>query len=135
MLPFSITSTINTLISKADVIVVTVPQLKKTQGGASCFHLTEKYALRLCVDHNVLFQAFIKSSLLSDEELRQFFLEHLIWNNETTNFEMMREGLLIREHTPQILMRLFMKLPDYGLQLASPLESKVTVVDEFIIPE
>jgi len=80
-------------------------------------------------------EAFIKSSLLSDEELRQFFLEHLIWNNETTNFEMMREGLLIREHTPQILMRLFKKLPDYGLQLASPLESKVTVVDEFIIPE
>ena len=80
-------------------------------------------------------QAFIKSSLLSDKDLHKFFIDHLIWKNATVNFEMMKNGLLIREHTPQVLMRVFMQLPDYGLQLASPYESKRTIIDDYEIPK
>lgn len=72
---------------------------------------------------------------MSDEELHKYFVDHLVWDDSEVKFEMLKIGLLIREHTPQILMRMFMQLPDYGLKPAGPDESKATVVDEFIIPE
>ncbi|CAD7694702.1 unnamed protein product [Ostreobium quekettii] len=79
-------------------------------------------------------EAFLASSLKEDEELRQYFRERLVWSERDNVRELLKSGLVVRIHTPQLLTQMYSKMPDAGLILAEPGESKTTVMDAYQMP-
>lgn len=76
-------------------------------------------------------EAFIASSLMGDQELLQYFRDRLVFNDTESVSNLLKAGLFGRIHTPQTMMRLYRQMPDMGMELAEPGESKMTVVDSY----
>ncbi|CAD7701194.1 unnamed protein product [Ostreobium quekettii] len=80
-------------------------------------------------------EAFLASSLKDDKELRQYFRDKLVWSDRSQVKDLLKGGLFVRIHVPQVMTQMYRKMPDAGLILAGPEESKVTVMDAYQMPE
>uniref|UniRef100_A0A1D2A8P6 Glycosyltransferase family 92 protein n=2 Tax=Auxenochlorella protothecoides TaxID=3075 RepID=A0A1D2A8P6_AUXPR len=52
--------------------------------------------------------AFLESSLRDDNELKQFFRDHLLWKQDNVTTDLLHQGLLARLYEPQLLIRGFL---------------------------
>ncbi|XP_006643956.3 glycosyltransferase-like KOBITO 1 [Oryza brachyantha] len=49
--------------------------------------------------------AFIIASTATDEEMRNWFREHVVWNDKDTNLKLLRKGVLTRIYAPMAIIR------------------------------
>lgn len=58
-------------------------------------------------------QAFLAASMKTDEELKEWFRERLVWNDPAVVIDLLKSGLFIRAYEPQVrLLHYFFGLPE-----------------------